>query len=346
MWNAGSVEEGMERLGRLEVSFNWVFADSHGAIGYQMSGLVPRRRGGASGLVPLPGWDPSNDWLGFHEPADLPRLLDPERGFIVTANDDLNRHGRVEAITVAMGSYRADRIAALLEPHTSLTVEDMRRIQQDLYSLQAERFMAVLEPLLPETTQAETLRRWDRRYDVASAGATLFEHVYRALRRAVFGAAVVDHLIDETALFADFYAAFDRVLLAERSAWFGGEVRDELYRRVLSQALAGAEERAWGDLQQIVLSHMLFGGKLPRFLGFDRGPITLPGGRATPQQGQIYRSAGRTTSFVPSYRMVTDLARAELYTALVGGPSDRRWSRWYCSDLARWLRGEYKVLRP
>jgi penicillin amidase len=91
---------------------------------------------------------------------------------------------------------------------------------------------------------------------------------------------------------------------------------------------------------------MFFGGKLPRLLGFDRGPITLPGGRATPQQGQIYRNAGRTTSFVPSYRMVTDLAREEVHTALVGGPSDRRWSPFYCSDLARWLKGEYKILRP
>lgn len=350
MWRATSVAEGMELLGRLEPSFNWVLADRAGAIGYQMSGLVPRRRPGASGLVPLPGWEARNDWGGFHDGAELPRLLDPASGFIVTANNDLNHHGRVAPISVSMGPYRAERIAALLAARPGLTVEDMGRIQQDLFSLQAERLMAVLEPLLPEGPQAEALRRWDRRYDVASVGATLFERVYRGLQRAVFGDAAVAHLLGETGVFADFHAAFDQVLLAERSAWFGEELRDALYRRVLAETLdgarAGGEVPPWGEGQQIVLSHLLFGGKLPRLLGFDRGPITLPGGRATPQQGQIYRSAGRTTSFVPSFRMITDLAKPELHTALLGGPSDRRWSRWYCSELSRWLAGTYKVLRP
>lgn len=346
MWHVRTVEEGMRRLGQVEVSFNWVLADRSGNIGYQMSGLSPRRRDGVSGLVPLPGWESQNDWLGFHDPIDLPRLMNPECGFIVTANDDLNRYGRAEPIAVSMGSYRADRIADLLRDRSGLTVEDMERIQKDLYSLQAERFMRVLKPLLPETERAEVLRAWDCGYDAGSAGASIFEGVYRGLRRAVFGAEVVDHLLDQTGLFTDFYAAFDLVLLSDESAWFEGVPRDSLYGRVLAETLAGPVDRVWGDTQRVTLSHMLFGGKAPRFLGFDRGPITLQGGRATPQQGQIYRSGGRTTSFVPSYRMATDLARDEVHTALVGGPSDRRWSPWYCSDLEAWLRGDYKVLRP
>jgi len=346
MWRAETVEQGMQRLGRLEVSFNWVLADRQGAIGYQMSGLCPKRREGVSGLVPVEGWDPANDWRGFHDPGDLPKLMNPDCGFIVTANDDLNRHGHVHPITVSMGSYRADRIADRLTGRTGLTPLDMGEIQQDLYSMQAERFMKILAPLLPETARADLLRRWDCRYDANSRGAVLFEAVYRGLRRAVFGPAIVDHLLDQAGVFADFYAAFDNVLLADRSVWFGDVARDDLYRRVQTEALEAAPDRVWGDSQGVVLSHMLLGGKLPRFLGFDRGPITLPGGRATPQQGQIYRSAGRTTSFVPSYRMITDLARAEVLTALVGGPSDRRGSRYYCSDLATWLAGGYKVLTP
>ena len=54
-------------------------------------------------------------------------------------------------INLPMGSYRVDRIRALLEEREACTLEDMRRIQNDLHSLQAERFMAILEPLLPET---------------------------------------------------------------------------------------------------------------------------------------------------------------------------------------------------
>jgi len=89
----------------------------------------------------------------------------------------------------------------------------------------------------------------------------------------------------------------------------------------------------------------LLGGRLPRAAGLDIGPIELPGGRATPHQGQIYESAGRTTSFAPSLRLLADLGEPGLQTALAGGPSDRRFSPWYASDVERWHRGDYKALR-
>lgn len=89
---------------------------------------------------------------------------------------------------------------------------------------------------------------------------------------------------------------------------------------------------------------MLFGEKLPAFLGFDRGPVTGIGGRATIHQGQIYRSGGRETTFFPSFRIVTDLADDHCRTNLAGGPSDRRFSKWYVSDLENWLNGTYKTL--
>jgi penicillin amidase len=36
----------------------------------------------------------------------------------------------------------------------------------------------------------------------------------------------------------------------------------------------------------------------------------------------------------------------ELHSNMAGGPSDRRFSRWYTSDLTRWIANEYKTLRP
>jgi penicillin amidase len=345
MWRARSVEEGRTHLGALETAFNWVLADRE-HVGYQMSGAIPKRNRG-SGLVPLPGWDPANDWIGFHVLEDLPRALDPAAGYFVTANDDLNRHGKVAPITASMGSYRAERIAQLLAAIPKATPADLQRIQLDLTSLQAERFMAILRPLLPDTAQGKLLAAWDHRYDADSRGAFLFERFYRELLIEVFGTIigpeVTKHLLGETGIFVDFFAAFDRVLLAERSAWFAD--RDAVWRRVAERALA-TEPKPWRDGQQLVLAHMLFGGKLPRLAGFDRGPITLAGGRSTIHQGQIYRSGGRATSFAPSIRIVTDMAREEIMTALVGGPSDRRFSRWYVSDLERWQRGELKTLRP
>ena len=346
MWDVQGVEQGMDVLGQFETAWNFVLADRHGNIGYQMSGLLPRRREGIGGLIPLPGWEPVNDWCGFVCHTDLPRCLNPSRGFFVTANNDLNEYGQVQPINLPMGSYRADRIAQLLEQGDTLTLSDMCEMQFDVLSLQAQRYLDILRPLLPNTQQGRILRDWDLRYTAASQGAFLFETFYRALYREVFGAhglgqAVMDHLRTETGTFVDFYVNFDRVLLSDNSAWFNGQCRDEVYRQVATTALE-VEVKTWGETQQYVMRHLLLGNKLPRFLGFDQGPIVMIGGRATIHQGQIYRSGQRTTTFVPSFRLVTDLAEDACYTNMAGGPSDRRFSGWYCSDMQRWLAGKYK----
>jgi penicillin G amidase len=348
MWNVSTVEAGMDTMGRAEADWSFVFADTAGNIGFQMSGLLPKRKDGAMGLVPLPGWQAENDWGEFYGHRDLPRALNPDQGFFATANHDLNAHGNVCPINMPMGPYRADRIAALLEKGNNLTVDDMCAMHYDVFSTQAEAFMEILRPLLPLTDQGEILREWDLRYDEHSKGAYLFEAFYTELLREVFGKNgfgedVFDHLIQETGTFIDFYLNFDRVLLSENSPWFAGAGRDDLYRRVAARALTAAP-RPWGETRQFVMRHMLFGGKLPAFLGFDRGPVTGIGGRGTIHQGQIYNSAGRQTTFFPSFRFITAMDEADARTNLAGGPSDRRFSKWYVNDLENWIAGRYKTL--
>ena len=347
--HARSAREAMACFRKLEaLSFNWVMADSSGNIAYQMSGRLFKRPRGVSGLVPLPGWEKRYSPRGFVSPAHLPSALNPPEGFIVTANQDLNRLGKAKPINLPMASYRADRIAQLLKKKKKLTVDDMKRIHLDLYSLQAERFMRVLRPLLPDTDNGRILREWECSYTPDSRGATLFESVYRALIRTVFGdngmgREVVDWVMNETGLFNDYYGNLDEILMNPRSAWFEGRPREELFKRAIKEGLT-AKPEPYGKTRLVTLSHLLFGGKLPRFLGFDYGPIQLPGGRATVPQGQIFKSAGRVTTFSPSYRMIADLAEHALHTNIAGGSSDRRFSRWYMRDMENWLKGVYKVL--
>jgi len=346
---ARSVKEAMACFRKLEaLSFNWVMADSSGDIGYQMSGRLFNRPGGVSGLVPLPGWEKKYTPRGFINPAHLPSSLNPPEGFIVTANQDLNRLGKAKPINLPMAPYRADRIAKLLKKKKKLTVEDMKRIHFDLYSLQAERFMRVLRPLLPDTDNGRILREWECFYTPDSRGATLFESVYLAILKTVFGdngmgREVVEWVMNETGLFNDYYGNFDEILMDSRSAWFEGRPRDVLFKQAIEEGLS-AEPEAYGKTRMVTLSHLLVGGKLPPFLGFDYGPIRLPGGRATVPQGQIFKSAGRVTTFSPSYRMIADLAEQSLHTNIAGGSSDRRFSRWYMKDMENWLKGVYKVL--
>ncbi len=352
---ARTVEEGQASLGRISnSSWNWVLADRAGNIGYQMSGKAPRRRSGVSGLVPLPGWDPANDWKGFHAPEDLPRAFNPPAGFLATANQDLNYLGKAHPINVPMASYRADRINAVLARPGRVTLEQMQKLQLDLYSIQAELFMPIICPLLTEfaTRHGEAVRlltEWDLTYASESKAAFLFEQIYRALVSEVFGEAtgsfggkVLERILAETCIFYDFYGNFDRVLLAVQSVWFGSRSRTEIYRAALAKALVTLPE-PYGPTRKVLMKHLLFGGKLPLWLGFDR-ELEMPGNRSTVHQGQIFRGGGRETSFGPALRLVTDLATDEIQTTLAGGSSDRRFSKWYSNGVADWIAGRYKTL--
>jgi len=359
--NAKTVEEGREVLGKLcNSSWNWLLADRAGSIGYQMAGKMPLRRAGSSGLIPLKGWDSENDWQGFAAIEDLPRALNPREGFLATANDDLNDLGRLRPINACVAPYRAERIRAVLARSEKMSIEDMKNLQYDTYSTQADRFLAVLEPLLRERmndSKAQLLLEWDRSYRQDSRACWLFESFYRELIEEVFGGKngpsgeprklgvpVIGYLLDQTTIFAEYYGVFDRVLLAETSLWFGRRTRSEIYRTVLERVLEG-NPRRYGETRRFTLHHLLLGGKWPRLLGFDRGPIPLWGGRATVHQGQILRNRQRDLISGPSYRFVTDLATDELQANLPGGASDRRLSRWYANGLKEWLNGQYHRLR-
>ena len=278
---ATTVTEGMAALGKIESAWNYVFADRHGNIGYQMTGLVPRRRAGATGLVPLPGWKAENDWQEFLSPEEMPRVLNPEEGFIATANDDLNALGKAAPINMPMGTYRAERIRDLLKEREGLTVEDMMTMHFDLYSLQAERFMHHLEPLLPDTPQGAVLKSWDRCYDAASQGAFLFERFYQELVREVFGRrGMGEQVVD----FGRSNGRFRRFLRQFRCGFVVGDV--PLVRRpVPGRPLPrnggprpGSGAPGMGAGPPGHLGPHPAGGQPPGFAGFDRGPITGIGG--------------------------------------------------------------------
>jgi penicillin amidase len=345
-----TVSEAQQVVRNVAISCNWLLADREGNIGYQQSGLLPKRK--HSGLHPVPAWDEQWRWRGAVQPDQLHSLLNPPEGFIATANNDLNPTNGLLVINLPMGSYRVDRIRALLAERETCTLKDMQGIQNDLFSLQAERFMIVLEPLLPETFAGRLLAGWDCRYDCESRGATLFETVYHALLREVFGKGLLglevwDATISSTAIVADYYHLFDDVLLGDDPSWFGEEGRSDLYKRVLEEVLNEVSLEAispWGRRQQIMMKNVFFDGRLPRWVGFDHGPIELPGNRATIVQGGIFTSHNRQTTFTPSWRFITDLGEDSALTALAGGPSGRRFSRWYKTDINRWLSGDYKML--
>jgi penicillin amidase len=347
---ARTVDEAQAALRGITLSANWLIADRSGNIGFQQSGVLPRRK--HSGLYPLPAWEDANRWTGFVSPEELASCTNPEDGFLVTANNDLNQPNRPLSINMPMGSYRAERITQLLEDKKRHDVDDMKRVQADLYSLQAQAFMELLREAVPDTPAGRVLLEWNLCYETHSHGAYVFEVVYQELLRELFGRGlfgldVWDELVATTGILTVYYHIFDRVILEGSPAWFSNESRERFLKRVVKRALEKAEDnldRKWGDERQIWMNHLLFDGRLPRFLGFDYGPIAVEGNRATVPQGAVYHSHGRQTTFSSSYRYIADLGKQEVHTALAGGPSDRRFSRWYKNGIPGWLARVYKVL--
>lgn len=347
---ARTADEAALAVRDVNISLNWIVCDVDGNIGYQQSGLMPKRCHGWSGLYPAPGWDPKYDWKGWVDPSELHHLSNPPEGYLASANEDLNPPGGPLAINMPMGDYRARRIREVLGETSGATVDTMRRLQMDLLSLQAKAFMPWLLPLLPATAEGRAFAAWDCRYDADSTHPGRFEAIYRELTALVFGDGgfgrpLVDFMWDESVVMTDFYARFDRVLLDPSSIWWSGRSREEVARKAIAAAFS-RPARTWRELRQIVMRNLFFGGKLPAWLGFDHGPVHLAGNRATVLQGAIYKSLGRPTTFAPSLRFITDLATREAHTALAGGPSGRRTSRWYTSDVPRWLDGTLKTVKP
>jgi penicillin amidase len=171
IFHCKTVDKALDLFAGLTFSpFNWVMSDSKGNIGYQLGGLFPVKRAGTSGLLPYLGWNSTDDWKGAVDPRKLPRILNPKDGMVITANNDFNKWGKVKPMTLPMSSYRADISRRLLTGIKKLSPEDIQRIHYDRHSLQAELFMQVIRPLLPDTPDGKILREWDLCYSADSLG--------------------------------------------------------------------------------------------------------------------------------------------------------------------------------
>ncbi|MBT3981488.1 MAG: penicillin acylase family protein [Bacteriovoracaceae bacterium] len=354
LFRVDSVEEGMKVFETSEISFNWVLADTSDNIGYQMSGLAPLRSSGLSGAIPLPGWTPKNDWKGFQKPSALPKSYNPSEGYFVTANEDLNQYGTCKAITMPMGPYRSQQIHSVLkkiiDSGEKISTKSMAKLQCDLFSLEAKWLLDLFTFDLGKDCLPELLNDWDFCYDPDSCAPTLFELIRKNLLSEIFGDVfgddVFNYMLEKTGIFADFFGNFNSIIAKEQSTWFAKRSRKNIFKKSLEAAQAQWVPQRWGDKNQIVLKHILLGDSPLGKFGFNKGPIPLAGGRSSVHQGQVYNSGGRQTSFGPSIRIIIDMAEKGLESRLIGGPSDRRFSSYYCSEIKQWLKGSYKRVYP
>ncbi|MBN9633455.1 MAG: penicillin acylase family protein, partial [Actinobacteria bacterium] len=179
-------------------SQNLLYADVDGNIGYQAPGLIPVRASG-DGTLPVPGWTSQYGWVGTIPYDQLPSVLNPPSGYIVTANNAAVGPGFPAMITQDWDyGYRANqielRLQKLLASGTKLTSKEMSAIQADTYDANAAALVPILlavgakaDPASGAARGAALLRGWDYHDDGDSAEAAYFAVFWKNLLAEAFG---------------------------------------------------------------------------------------------------------------------------------------------------------------
>lgn len=345
---------------------NLVYADREGHIGYQAPGRIPIRKSGNDGRLPAAGWRPENDWTGDFVPFDgLPSLLDPDEGFIVTANQAVVGRDYPYFLTGDWDrGYRSQRIRDLLEQRLredgEVSVDDMLALQLDDQNPMAPALTPyLLDVELPRgyySAGQRLLRRWDFGQDADSPAAAYFNAVWRNLLAATFH----DDLPEDA--WPDggqrWVAAVTELLREPGDPWWDDKLtddtiegrddilaralrdaRDELTRR---QALA-ADEWTWGHQHRLDLRNQTLGdsGIGPVEWLVNRGGWEVGGGGAAVDATAWDAVEGYEVTSAPSMRMVVSLAdfddsRWINLTGVSGHPFDDH----YTDQTDLWADGE------
>ena len=165
-------------------SENLVCGDVDGNISWQASALTPSRKSW-TGRLPVPGTG-AYEWQGFR--TDLPREYNPPRGFIATANHNIQPKSYSPPLMFKRAETGFERIARLLQvltPGRPFTLDDHRALQLDAHSLRAaaeiDRFKG-WKAADPEIERArEMVASWDAVYRRDSAATAVYES-WRAVR--------------------------------------------------------------------------------------------------------------------------------------------------------------------
>lgn len=327
---------------------NIVYVDSTGTIAYYLAGFVPVRRVG-DGSRPEPGWIRGGGWQRFLGTAELPRVVNPSSGYIVTANNRIVGDAFPHPIRADYDlPYRAERIWEMVRRDTAATAAMVAREQVDEVSVFLRRIAPIAVTALAAGSHqalADQVRQWNGEMAVDRAEPTLVWSWYRELQALTYD--------DESPDFRPT-AALHRWILAGESPWFDDQRTPEhedlaaLARRAMDSVLARGTPRPWGEVHTHTQEHPLGGIPVLGWLaGFNVGPLRLGGGNQTVNvcPASEFAPPYRCTEG-PSMRHVVDFGDVDgaggftLPTGQSGNPR----SPHYRDQTARWMRGELWIV--
>jgi penicillin amidase len=342
-------------------SQNMVYADRAGHIGYQAPGLIPIRKKAHRGDYPAPGWDPDYDWTGEFVPFDeLPTVLDPDEGFIATANQ-----APVDgSYPYRLGDdwdlgYRSQRIVDLLTRKGTLSPTEMGRMQLDTHN----GFAGTLIPYLMEVDAGSRyysegqrlLEDWDLEQPADSAPAAYFNAVWKSLLQVTFTDQLPKSVVVDGG--SRWFDVVTALLQEPNNDWWDDtttadviEGRDDVLRLALREArdeLVRLQSRrvdgwTWGHQHTLTLRNQTVGQSDIELLSgiVNRGPWEVGGGSAIVNAAGWNAALGYEVNWVPSMRMVVSMADLDRSTWVnLTGASGHAFNEHYTDQTDLWAEG-------
>tara|TARA_B110000240_G_scaffold166110_1_gene187235 strand:+ start:1055 stop:3142 length:2088 start_codon:yes stop_codon:yes gene_type:complete len=171
--------------------FNVMYADKQGEIFYLFNGLVPKRSSGDWDYWNriIPGGKSEDVWTEVHDYADLPKIKNPEVGWLQNANDppwtstipvSIDPKDYPSYMAPKSMSFRPQRAARMLIEDESITFDELIAYKLSTRLEFADR---ILDDLFAAVDASESkkakeakkvLENWDREANADSKGMLLF----------------------------------------------------------------------------------------------------------------------------------------------------------------------------
>ncbi|WP_205136297.1 penicillin acylase family protein [Virgibacillus halotolerans] len=351
-------EKGLEKF--LAPAQNFVFASKDGTIAYKANGNIPIYEDGDDALLPLPGWEKKHEWTDYIPFDELPRVVNPEKGFIASANNKVVGETYPYHISNMWAQpYRYERIAEVLEKSDELTAIDMKNLQMDTVNLQAREFVPLFATHLKNAELNEVekealalLGKWDFDDDVEAAEPLIFHRWMDEIETNLYADDIPDNVMH---LFGGQAQTTDMLLRkaaqGDDSIWMeenGG--LEKVLHTSLSKTLADLTDEYgkdlsawnWGGYHKVQFHHPLSAVSpvLAFFFNHEK-PVPVGGSSVTPMAASYNNETGEVNHGA-SWRFVADMNDSETGFHIVGpGQSGHFRSEWYHDQMKDWVDGTY-----
>lgn len=316
------------------------YADIDGRIGRAMAVRLPAREQKSLSDLLMKSASACH-WKTFVTGSELPAILQPEEGFVVSAND------RPGDSAVPVGFFfsppdRARRLAALSSGQSTISREGMIEMMLDVFMATSlditKQFLAALRSEPAKTKNSApliaALAEWDGRYTVQSRGALAFELVFYNFVHAFYG---------QDELKAYWATWSPRTFIKEDlSQCEPSTITSALEQALRRSVRAFKRFGTWGEMHRLRLSHPF--GLIPIFgKPYVYCDVPAAGGSETVlKTGCRFNAKRHSAIFGSSARHVSDLSDPDAnFFILAGGQDGSLGSSTYADQLELWQRGAY-----